>query len=106
MRAKTLYFATVAFLPIVILVLEIIVFWPRLQPLPWVETFIEIAKGCLMYSMIGTVVIIVDLWRSQQSKEFKICWTVLIVFLCMITLPVYWCRHINRRKETAANVIR
>ena len=38
---------------------------------------------------IGLVVIVIDLWRQKVSREKKIMWTVLNLFM-VFALPLYW----------------
>ena len=81
---KKLYFATVCFLPAVFLVLIPAVFlWHVPFPtgaFPYLE----------VYFLVGLIVVVVDLWRSEEEPGKKLMWTVLNLFLGLVTLPIYW----------------
>lgn len=96
MNIKKLYFATVAFLPIPLIISEVICFWPRSQPVLPINVVSSVWTLCLIYSLIGTIVILLDLWRSTKSRDFKLLWTFLLLFFAMITQPIYWFRYIRR----------
>ena len=85
-KMKKLYLATVCFMPPLLAVFIPIVF---LAPLPFrvpAAPFPYIVG----YFWIGFVWLFIDLWRSRLSQEKKALWTVLNLFLGLVTLPVYW----------------
>ena len=90
-RAISLYFATVCFLPAVRLVLYPLIFLEHLPVPEW------ILKGFGIYVWAGVVFIIFRIWRSGWNREQKGLWTVLILFLGLVTLPIYWFRHVHNR---------
>jgi hypothetical protein len=77
MDMKKIYFATVCFLPLVLLTLGLAAYWhvPFL-----VSTFF-----CLeIYGVVGLLAVVVDLWRSDENVGKKVIWTLLILPLRMV----------------------
>jgi chromate transport protein ChrA len=90
-QAVSFYFATVCFLPAILLVLYpliVLEHWPVPE---W------ILRGMGIYVWVGVVVVIVRIWRSVWNADKKGLWTVLILFLGLVTLPIYWFRHVHTR---------
>lgn len=81
---KKVYLATVCFLPPAFALLLPAVFLGGV-PFP-VATF----PYLIGYFWIGLVVVLIDLWRSHLSQDKKLLWTVLNLFLGLVTLPIYW----------------
>jgi chromate transport protein ChrA len=90
-QAASLYFATVCFLPAVLLILYPFIFLKHLPVPEWV------LKGVGIYVWAGVVFVIVRIWRSGWNADKKGLWTVLILFLGLVTLPIYWSRHVHAR---------
>ena len=88
---RKVYLGTVAFLPIAMLVLLVYSFWPRLEPAPLpIDLVVSVLRWNCLYCAIGTIIILVDLWRSKRNRDFKMLWTVLIVCFAFVTVPIYW----------------
>ena len=90
-QAKSFYFATVCFLPAILLVLYPLIVLEHLAMPDW------IFRGFGLYVWAGVVVVIVRIWRSGWNSDRKGLWTVLILFLGLVTLPIYWLRHVHTR---------
>jgi chromate transport protein ChrA len=90
-KATSLYFATVCFLPPILLILYPLIFIEHLPVPEW------ILRGLGLYLWAGVVFVIVRVWRSGWNSDKKGMWTVLILFLGLVTLPVYWLRHVHTR---------
>jgi chromate transport protein ChrA len=90
-QATSLYFATVCFLPAILLVLYPLIFLEHLPVPEW------ILKGVGIYVWAGVIFVIVRIWRSEWRPDKKGLWTVLILFLGLVTLPIYWFRHVHTR---------
>jgi len=92
---KFLYFATICFPPPLCIFLYPVIFLWRL-PVPS-----EILTAYAIYFWIGFVILLADLWRSRREQDAKIVWTALLVFLGIVTLPIYWFRHVLRDYKSA-----
>jgi hypothetical protein len=90
-QARSLYFATVCFLPAVLLVLYPLIFLEHLPVPEWV------LRGLGVYVWVGAIFVIVRIWRSEWNSDKKGLWTVLILFLGLVALPIYWFRHVQAR---------
>ena len=91
---KLLYFATICLPPPLLLFLYPAIFLWRL-PVPS-----EILMAYAIYFWIGFVILLVDLWWSRRDQDAKIVWTGLLVLLGIVTLPIYWFRHVLRGYKT------
>jgi hypothetical protein len=89
-QATSLYFATVCFLPLIATVLFPAISLGHLRVPSWIQT------GLVFYIWTGVVLVIIKIWRSDWNSDRKGLWTVLILFLGLITLPIYWLRHIRK----------
>ncbi len=54
-----------------------------------------------IYFWLGLLILLIDLWVSDRKPDTKILWTVLLVVLGIVTLPIYWFRLLLRNSRQA-----
>lgn len=90
---KSIYFATVCFLPILCVPLLPAVFIFRM-PFP-----IGAFPYMMYYFWFGLLVVMIDLLRSDLQTDKKIMWGLLNVFAGIFALPAYWILVIYRKNK-------
>lgn len=95
---KAIYFATICMPPPLLLVLYSMVFLGHLRfPSALIAYY-------PLYFWIGLVLLLVDLWRSNQTRNMKVRWTILNTILGIFCLPIYWLRHVLGSRDRAEHV--
>jgi len=59
-----------------------------------------ITIGLNIITSLGLVLILFELWKSDETTDEKLFWTITMIFLMPITLPLYWYEKIYKRRET------
>jgi len=49
------------------------------------------------YFVIGFIFLLIDLWKSKKDSDTKIWWSVALVALSFILLPVYWFTELHKQ---------
>jgi hypothetical protein len=62
--------------------------------------YVNLPSGFLVcytfYFWLGLLILLFELWLSHRQQDAKIVWTVLVVAFGIVTLPIYWFRHVLR----------
>jgi hypothetical protein len=87
---KVIYFATVCLPPPLLIFIYPMIFLRRVQVPSWFFTAVAV------YFWLGAVLVLIDLWVSRREQATKILWTILLLFLGIVTFPVYWFRYVLR----------
>jgi hypothetical protein len=90
-QLKKIYFATICWPPPLLLVVYPLVFVWRWDIIPYV-----VISYYPLYFAVGLIFVLLDLWWSEHSVEFKWLWTALNLCVGVICLPIYWWRYISK----------
>jgi hypothetical protein len=88
--AKVIYFATVCLPEPLLLFL-----FPAIY-LNYVKFPADFLVYYTFYFWLGLLLLIFELWFSHRQQDAKIVWTILVIVAGIITLPIYWFRHVLR----------
>jgi hypothetical protein len=92
---KLIYFATICLPPPFMLVLYPAIF------LGYIHVSSSVLTYYTFYFWFGGLILLIDLWLSKRPQDMKIIWTVLLVFVGIVTLPIYWFRFVLREYQTS-----
>ena len=66
-----------------------------------VSLMARFGEAPLYIALIGTILLLIDLWQSPKTQDEKIWWTVLGVIVFPIVAPAYWFGYglMNQKKR-------